>query len=312
MPVKHVVMSCVIAPLLLVAGLAPAQPPRPWDVRQDVQYGEAKGQALLLDVYTPNGKNLNAVFKPGDQGKGRAIIDVISGGWNGSRARQEEHEKAGLFDVLCSRGYTVFAVRPGSLPDFNGLELVENVQRGVRWVKEHAAEHGVDPARIGMTGASAGGHLALMSMVTAKEGDPAAADPVMRHGTAVKAVAVLFPPTDFLEWGDGGDPRALYEKAPTLLFSDGLEGKTREQMDEAAARLSPARHVKPGMPPVLMVHGDTDPIVPLQQSQKMEKMLKEKGNSAEVFVKKNGGHFWLTIPMEIVMITDWFDRRLSE
>ncbi len=297
----------ILSAVLLAAGFAAAQG-RPYELVKDVQYGEAKGVPLLLNVYKPTGQNRNPVFKPGEPGKGPAVIDVISGGWNSSPAREGEHAAAGMFDVVCARGYTVFAVRVGSVPDFDGLEITENLQRGVRWVKAHAAEYGINPDRIGMVGASAGGHLSLLSMVRGKPGDPKAEDPLLRFSTGVAAVAVFFPPTHFLSWNGA---RAPIDLEPGLLFTGGVAGKTEAELDARLRELSPALQVTPGLPPALLVHGDSDPVVPLDQSEQMMKALKDAGNDAELVVKKDGGHFWLTITEEIILITDWLDKKLA-
>ena len=299
----------LLAAGVLLVGAAWAQQEKPYDVKQDVAYGQAKGHDLLIDVFVPNGKARHDYFKPNDNGFGRGLIDVISGGWNSSRARQEEHERAAVFSILCARGYTVFAIRVGSLPDFTALEMVANLQRGVRWVKAHAAEYGVDPDRLGMMGASAGGHLSLLFMLDPQPGEPDAADPLLKHSTAVKAVGAFFPPTDFLDW-DGRV--ATIERHEHLIFSDGMEGKSEEEVRAAMERISPARLVKGKTPPLLLIHGDVDPVVPLQQSEVMIKAMRDAGNPAELIVKEGGGHFWITIPEEVIKLADWFDQRLGE
>ena len=63
--------------------------------------------------------------------------------------------------------------------------------------------------------------------------------------------------------------------------------------------------------PFLFIHGDADPLVPLQQSQKMVEAIKAEGGAAELIVKAGGGHPWLTIPEEVKIMADWFDRHLS-
>ncbi len=299
----------LFAAAVLLVGSAWAQPEKPYDVKQDIAYGQAKGHDLLIDVFVPTGKARHDYFKPNDNGFGRGVIDVISGGWNSSRARQEEHERAAVFSILCARGYTVFAIRVGSLPDFTALEMVANLQRGVRWVKAHAAEFGVDPDRLGMMGASAGGHLSLLFMLDPQAGDPDAADPLIKYSTAVKAVGAFFPPTDFLDWDGRVAPIERHEH---LLFSDGMAGKSEEQVRAALERISPARLVKGRTPPLLLIHGDVDPIVPLQQSEVMIKAMRDVGNAAELIVKEGGGHFWITIPEEVIRLADWFDQRLGE
>ena len=64
--------------------------------------------------------------------------------------------------------------------------------------------------------------------------------------------------------------------------------------------------------PFLIIHGDADPLVPLQQSRKMIEVLKAAGGSAELIVKKGGGHPWMTINEEVKVMADWFDQHLPE
>ena len=78
-----------------------------------------------------------------------------------------------------------------------------------------------------------------------------------------------------------------------------------------AEKLSPLRQIKGKTPPFIFFHGDADPLVPLQQSQIMVAALKAAGNSAELIVKKGGQHPWLTIPEEVVVLADWFDKELA-
>src|SRR5690606_7967771 len=121
-------------------------------------------------------------------------------------------------------------------------------------------------------------------------------DPFLRYDTSVQALTLFFPPTDFLDWNGALGP---YEREPYLLFSDGIEGKSLEEIRNVAVLLSPARQVKAGMPPIFLCHGDLDPIVPVQQAHIFEKALKDQGNEVDLFIKEGGGHFWLTLPEEI-------------
>lgn len=86
---------------------APAEPP--YTQTQNVVFAEVDGIGLVMDVFTPKaGKN------------GLAIVDVASGYWHSDRGKVNDHIKAGFYDIFCGRGYTVFAVRPGSLSKYTG------------------------------------------------------------------------------------------------------------------------------------------------------------------------------------------------
>jgi acetyl esterase/lipase len=296
---------------LLWAGSALAQVETPYDRKIDVVYATNDGVDFHMDIFVPNGKARLGAYHPNDNGKGLGIIDVVSGAWHTDRGKLDDHEKAQFYNIFCARGYTVFAIRPGSRPDYTALDMVSQIKQGIRWVKAHSAEYGVDPERLGMTGASAGAHLALLTMTTAEEGDPKAADLMLHFGTQVKAVGVFFPPTDFLEW-EGKDLTQVGELVGDILFKGGVQGHTDEELRAAAAAASPREQIKgQKLPPVLIFHGDADPLVPLQQSQLMVESLKAAGNQAELIVKPGGGHPWLTIPEEVLKLADWFDKQLA-
>lgn len=294
-------MRVVSIALLVVACLlqtvAAAQSDRPYTQTENVVYGEVDGIGLIMDVFRPTG-----------EANGLGIIDVTSGAWHSDRGKIEDHRRGGFYDVFCGRGYVIFEVRPGSIGRFTGEEMLQHVKRGIRFVKAHAEEYGVDPDRLGITGASAGGHLATLAVVTADAGQPDAKDPVDRPDSQVKAAAVFFPPTDFLDW-DGRTFDLL--KRGELFYVGGGEGHSEEELNEKARKLSPARLVSGATPPFLFIHGDADPVVPLQQSKKMIEALKAAGNSAELIVKPGGEHAWPTIREEVQAMADWFDKQLS-
>jgi acetyl esterase/lipase len=269
----------------------------PYEQKMDVVYGEAHGTGLLMDVFTPREKT-----------NGLAIVDVASGAWHSDRGKIRDHTLAQLYRIFCSRGYTVFALRPGSKTRYTALEMAANVKAGIRYVKLHAADYQVDPERLGLTGASAGGHLATLAAVTPENGQPGDDKPLLRLSTQVRAIGVFFPPTDFLDWN--GKP-ASSELMADLLFLGGIKGRSEAEIHERARQISPAQLVKARPIPFLLIHGDADPLVPLQQSQTMLAALQAAGGTAELIVKKGGGHPWLTLPEEVKVLADWFDQNLT-
>ena len=272
---------------------------------QDVVFAEVHGTGLLMDVFTPTGP-----------ANGRAIVDVASGAWHSDRSKIRDHTLAQLYTTFCGRGYVVFALRPGSKTRYTALEMDQHVKLGIRYVKENADKYGIEASKLGLTGASAGGHLATLAALTPTASDPIAKNKMDRHDTSVAAVAVFFPPTDFLEWRDGKmiDPKVL---APLLAVGansakeGALNGKSNEELQEMAKAISPLYQVRKPSVPFLLIHGDADEVVPLSHSQKLVEAIQSAGGSAELIVKQGGGHPWLTLPIEVAVMADWFDNEFG-
>ncbi len=299
-------MRRAIALLLLLPAFAPAAEPQVTRT-QDVIYGRKYGVALTMDVFTPKEAN------------GAALVWVVSGGWfSDARAINT------LFVApFTKRGYTVFAVVHGSQPKFTIPEIVDDMHRAVRFIRHSAARFKIDPDRIGIYGASAGGHLSLMMGNAGKDGDPKAADEVDRGSSRVQAVACFFPPTDFLNFGKPGKElldRALqppftaavdfheFDRKKALFMPVKDEKKLREIMRD----ISPINHVSARSAPTLLIHGDKDELVPLQQSEIMLAKLKEAGVTADLIVRKGEKHGWATLLLDLEKCADWFDQHLKK
>lgn len=273
----------------------------PYSQQENIVYAEIHGTGLLADVFTPTNTSADL------PGHGLGIVDVASGAFFSDRGKINDHKKAKMYDIYCGQGYTVFAIRPGSITKYTGMEMNANVKTGIRWAKSQAEKYGIDPDRLGLTGASAGGYLATYAAVTAQ--GPTGEGDLGKYGSDVAAAAVFFPPTDFT--GTDWSPETL-KRLGRLFFEGGLDGKTPEEIAARSKELSPAQQVGEKAPPMLFIHGDADTTVKLEQSEIMVKALKDKGHSAELIVKKGGGHPWPTIPEEVAVMCEWFNQHLKK
>src|SRR5262249_1387800 len=140
------------------------------------------------------------------------------------------------------------------------------------------------------------------------------------ESSRVQAAAVFFPPTDFLNFGEPGRevPTSRPPFAGAFDFREYSQEQGRllpvtdaEERRDIVRRISPAQHVTGDSAPALLVHGDRDVVVPLQQSELMVAKLREAGVPAELIVKKGRGHGWLTILDDVGPMVDWFDRHLA-
>jgi acetyl esterase/lipase len=302
-----VIFSLAAIVIYLSAPALAAEPS--FDRREDVIYGRKFGTALTMDVFTPK-----------KDAKGISVVMVISGGFFSSR----ESILPAFVRPLTDRGYTVFAVLHGSQPRYTIPEIVQDINRAVRFIRYHANDYGIDPDHIGITGASAGGHLSLMLGTAGDKGDPNAKDPVDRVSSRVQAVACFFPPTDFLNYGKAGDAkiRATDHAPPYRAAFDyrELDKESRlwipitdpKRLQEIAQEISPVSHVSPDDPPTLIIHGDQDRLVPLQQSELIIEKLKKAGVETNLVVKKGAGHGWLGLDKDESQLIDWFDKYLKK
>ena len=273
----------------------------PYTAIEDVVYGNKEGMGLTFDVLQPE-QNRN----------GLGIILVSSGSWKSDKSdvpeevmkRRRQHWAMGLL----KNGYTVFVVRHGSGPRFQVPEMIEDVRRSVRFIRLNAASYSIDPERIGITSGSSGGHLALMVGLTGDEGDPESRDPVERVACRVQAIVSWFPPTDLINWGSTDGYKTIQKIMPGMF--EEIFGTITDLLEQLKS-ISPLYHVTSDDPPLLLIHGDKDPTVPLQQSEVLKSKYEESGLPVKLIVQPGGGHtYWTGIEKQYADVDEWFDTYL--
>ena len=259
-------------------------------------YGQRHGHDLTIDVVRPAKPN------------GLGVALMVSGGWKSSAGSFRPWVMA----PLLRRGYTVFAVYHVSQPEATVMEIVEDVNRAVRYVRHNARQYGVDPDRLGATGGSAGGHLSLMLATRGGPGTAGTSDPIDSESSAVQAVAIFYPVTDLLNLGkstenlgDGGPPKSFVK-------SFGPNATNPAVWKIIGRDLSPIYFVNSNLPPTLIYHGDADTLVPLDQSERFHAEARKLGRTVEVVVHHGGKHGWLTMVWDTRQLAKWFDRYLRQ
>jgi len=241
------------------------------EIRPDLIYGHKDGMALVYDMF--QGKKPN----------GAGIVYMVSGGW--FSRWQDPAKREQQFQPLLSEGFTVFAVHHGSAPRFKVPDAVSDVRAAVRHIRTHADEYRVDPDRLGVWGGSAGGHLSLMLGLNAE------AKPIQPKGEGSMR---------FLAPNYAADPNAAADLAAVVAYFPPVDLRQRVGPSErfpaldfptnAAAAISPILFVDANDPPVLLIHGDADKLVPLRDSEILTEELVRKGIIHELLVIKDGGH----------------------
>lgn len=278
--------------------------------KTELIYGRKDGMAMSMLMLSPVEKQ-----------NGKAIIYVVSGNWNsnyGMIASATRHSNEYL-----RRGYKVFLVMHGSQPRYAIPDQISDIKRAVRFIRYNAAAYNVDSAKIGITGASSGGHLSLMVALETDSVKNFSSDPVDKVSSRVQAAAVFFPPTDFLHWGDA-DPAVRKQMMIRARVSGAFDFKKwntttglyesikDDSLSEAIAKtVSPIYAVSKDDPPVMIAHGDADPIVPIQQSLSIIAALNSAGVTNEFIKHEKGSHGWRDSEVEEKRFADWFDKWLK-
>lgn len=274
----------------------------PYTATEDVVYGQKEGLALTMDILEPESGR-----------KGIGIVLISSGSWRSSKSNlpeevaefRKDHWAMGLL----SNGYTAFVVRHGSGPRFHVPEMVEDVRRAVRFIRMHAKDYNIDPDHLGITSGSSGGHLSLMVGMTGDDGNPEAKDPVERVSSRTQAIVAWFPPTDLVNFG-GPDGYKMVEKLQPTRFTD-MFGTITDLPAQLKA-ISPLYFTTPDDPPLLLIHGDSDRTVPLQQSEILKGKYEETGLSVKLIVQPGGEHSgWEGLEKQYVDVAAWFDAHLE-
>jgi acetyl esterase/lipase len=304
MRIKSIVCSLLIA---LTATTLAFGKTTEYTRTEDVIYGRKFGTALTMDVYRPK-----------TDGNGLAIVSVVSGGWFSSHDAVPKKTIEG--------GYTIFAVVHGSQPRFTMQDAVTDLNRAVRFIRYHAKDYGIDPDRIGIMGGSAGGHLSLMQGLKPIPADEKSEDPVERTSSRVQAVACFFPPTDFLNYGEPGKlawtttlnwlpaPFAFERLEPDnkkKLYSAQFVKVSPDEQKAIAKEISPINWVTSDAPPILIIHGDADRVVPFEQSKRLVEKLEQAKVPVKLEVRKGRDHGWPDTGPDLALMRDWFDQHLA-
>ena len=247
------------AALLLLAPPLAAQ--LPVEEVRDVPYVEAAGHVSRLDLY----RNVAATPSP-------VVIYFHGGAWSSG----QRPASASSFRAFLDLGFSVVSASYRLAGVARAPAAVQDARCAVAWVKANADRYGLDATRIVTHGSSAGAHLALMAAFLPADWE----EDLPQCGEVPRVAAVLdfYGPTD------------LVESAARSERARGWLGGGAGGVEEMARRMSPLRHVRPGVPPVLIVHGDADPTVPYAHALALRDALEAAGVPVRLHTVPGGGH----------------------
>ena len=255
----------------------------------DVVYGDAGGRPLKADVYLPNARN------------GAAVVMVHGGAWaRGSKAMLAPHAAA-----LASQGFVAIVPEYRLIGEAPFPAQIHDVKRVLRWARSQADALGFDPAKLCAEGHSAGAHLVLLAAGTPD--DPRLDPPEGAGGVsdAVAAAVAIYPPVLFYH---------ETERSSGAVPSRALPGA---DVSAAMAELaSPMTHITGRLPPVMLLHGDADKVVPVSASRRYEERVRAAGGQVDLHIFAGLPHGFANnermLPGLMAMIGDFFRRTVVE
>jgi acetyl esterase/lipase len=286
--------NCAAVMALVVAVSAGIQTLRAADnilFEKNIEYSNPDNQHLQVDLARPEG-----------EGPFPAVICIHGGGFRAGDRQSYD----GLIKKLAKHGYVAITVTYRLAPKYQFPAAIYDVKAAVRWLRANAGKYHVDPDRIGVTGGSAGGHLAQFLGVTAGvkefEGEGGNAN----QSSRVACVVNFYGPSDFTKsYGKSVDAAEVLP----LFFGGNLEKERQKHIQG-----SPLYWVTPDAAPTLCVHGTKDQYVAFEQAEWIVDRLKAAGVEAELLPMVGSMHGFkgdVEEKAEVAMIA-FFDKHLKK
>jgi acetyl esterase/lipase len=228
---------------------------------KDIPYLRVADTTLTLDLYRNP--------RPGPS----PVLVYFHGGgwWKGQRP-----QSYGGFRGFLSLGFSVVTVDYRLTPVAPAPAAVQDARCALSWIKQNAGKYDLDSARVVTYGTSAGGHLALMAGMLPESNDIDL--PQCKDLPTVAAILDFYGPTDLVDITSPENKRSWAAR----WIADSADPAAM------AKRMSPMTYVRSGIPPVFIVHGDSDPTVPYAQSVRLQKAL-DSANVPNKFITVPGG-----------------------
>jgi len=257
----------VVCAGLCVAASASAQAPR---VEKDLVYARVDGRSLALDLYLPEG-----VKSP------PLLVWVHGGAWTTGT-------KAGVRPVFAANGFAVASVDFRQSTEARFPAQVHDIKAAIRYLRANASTYGYRIDKIAIAGDSSGGHLAALVGVTNGHRDlEGTVGEYLNQSSSVQAIVSYYGASDLRTILAQSTPFGLNVRQPAL---ERLLGALPDQTPDLAALASPVSHVDGQDPPLMLLHGDQDPQMPINQSHELQGAYEKLGLDVSLLVVHGAAH----------------------
>ncbi|QEG01346.1 Carboxylesterase NlhH [Stieleria maiorica] len=264
-------------------------------IQRDVPFAKVDGTELKLDFYPSRA----------DEDASPLIVWVHGGAWRAGDKRSVPIQR------LTEHGFAIASLDYRLSGTARFPAQTEDIKAGIRFVRAHADRFEIDPDRIVIAGASAGGHLA--ALVGVSSGVQALENLAMGNAEVssdVAAIVSLYGASNLQTILSQSTPHGLSVREPALKL---LLGDLPTAVPEAARLASPLAHVDSEDPPLLLIHGDQDPQMPINQSHELEGAYRRAGLDATFHVVHGAAHGGKAFyhDEQLKRIADWIHGRLE-
>ncbi len=257
----------------------------------DIRFAQPGGVELLLNLHMPKG-----IENP------PLLMFIHGGGWmNGDRNRCR-------LEWVAQHGYAVASIEYRLSSEALFPAQIHDCKGALRWLRAHQTEYGYDASKVVVGGTSAGGHLAALMGTS---GDVA----VLEGGTAghadqscrVQGVIDYYGPSDFVKRSENQPSKTDHPKGGVYQL---IGGPVKENL-EAARVASPVTYLSSDDPPFLILHGDADNTVFLDQSELLAQRCKEIGIDVRLHIEPDGGHGFKQTDGEKTLVLGFLEKILG-
>ena len=265
----------LIGAFCAISGCAAYGPARRGEsIHPNLAYAQRDGRQLQLDLFVPQRPHPVPV-----------VVWIHGGSWSwGYRGFRV------LVRDLTRHGIAVASIDYRHVPEHWPAQI-DDCAEAIRWLRANGARYRIDPKRIGVSGDSAGGHLA--SLLGVVEGRP-----------RVRAVCALYPPTDMILIA-----RENAHYGRHSVFTRLFDGMIEERLP-VARNASPLYWIRRDTPPFLFFHGTNDKLVPPIHSVAMHRALRRKGIASELVLLPGRGHAFSLDDAQLARVAAFFQRHL--
>ncbi len=263
-------------------------------IQRDVAFAKIDGVDLKLDFYPSQTGGVSPL-----------IVWVHGGAWRAGDKRNVPIKR------LTEQGFAIASLNYRLSGTARFPAQTEDIKAGIRFLRAHATRFEIAPDRIVIAGASAGGHLA--ALVGVSDGVQTLEDLSMGHAevsSAVSAIVSLYGASNLQTILSQSTPHGLSVREPALKL---LLGDLPTGVPDAARLASPVEHVDSGDPPLLLIHGDQDPQMPINQSHELQGAYERAGLDVTFHVihgAAHGGNAFYD-DEHLKLIADWIRNRLD-